>query len=262
MYPSGVSATIKGFTLNVAGDTTSGGPVERRVTDSGLPLGAWQDFWTKLSDAYKGDPTVIGYDQNEPHDMPVPTSPVNYSAGIAAQNNTIEATASVMGQSMLNAIRATGDDKFVIVEMDHWANTHYFPTQYGNDPSPWITDTLPYPKVVYAGHYYFDSDHSGLYAAGSVPPTDTQVAADVTPFFSWCQSRKLTCYEGEFSVPNIAEWQEPLTHFLELTRQYSIWWTQWAGGDIYSSATTLQPISSYSLDQLQMKTIRSFLEAQ
>lgn len=261
MYPSGVSATIKNFTLNVAGDTTSGGPIERRVTDDGLPLDAWKDFWTKLSEAYGNDPTVIGYDQNEPHDMPVPTSPANYSAAVAAQNGVPEATASLMGQSMVDAIRAAGDTKFVVVEMDHWANTHYFSAQYGSDPAPWIADTLYYPKVVYSGHYYFDADHSGIYAPGSTPPTDAQVAADVTPFFSWCQSHSLICYEGEFGVPNTAEWQPPLAYFLGLTRQYSLWWTQWAGGDIYSSVTTLQPTNSFMTDQLQMETMKNFLDS-
>jgi len=119
---------------------------------------------------------------------------------------------------------------------------------------------LPHSKVVYSGHYYFDSDHSGLYASGSGPPTDAQVTADVTPFFNWCQGHSVICYEGEFGVPNTAEWQPSLAHFLNLTRQYNIWWTQWAGGDIYSSATTLQPTSSYTIDQLQMKTIRDFLD--
>jgi hypothetical protein len=259
MFPSGVKATIKQFSLNVDGDTTSGGPVERRVMEQGLPLDAWKDFWTKLSAAYKDNPTVIGYDQNEPHDMPIATTPDNYSAEVAARNNVPVATASVMGQAMVDAIRSNGDDKFVVVEMDHWANTHYFPVQYGADPQPWIKDSLPFPKVVYSGHYYFDSDHSGLYASGGTPPTDAQVTADVTPFFSWCQRHEQICYEGEFGVPNTAEWQAPLLHYLDLMHQYNMWWTQWAGGDIYSSSTTLQPTSSYTLDRLQLTTIRAFL---
>lgn len=262
MFPSGVKATIRHFTLNVGGDTTSGGPVERQITESGLPIEAWKDFWSRLGVAYRDNATVIGYDQNEPHDMPVPTTPHNYSTEVAAKNNVSVATASHMGQSMLDAIRSAGDTKFVVVEMDHWANTHYFAAQYGNDPTPWITDTLPYSKVVYSGHYYFDSDHSGIYASGATPPSDAQVTADVTPFFSWCQNRNVICYEGEFGVPNTIEWQASLLHFLDLTKKYSLWWTQWAGGDIYSSATTLQPTSSYTLDQLQMTTIRGFLTPQ
>lgn len=260
MNPSGVNATIKNFTLNLGGDTTNGGPVERRVTDSGLPMDAWNDFWTKMSNAYKNDPSILGYDQNEPHDMPVPTAPNNYSAAVAAKNGVSEATATLMGQAMVNEIRATGDTKFVVVDMDHWANTSYFTTQYGANPDPWISDSLSTSKIVYSGHYYFDADHSGLYAQGSVPPTDSSVSADVEPFFQWCQAKNAVCYEGEFGVPNTSEWQAALSHFLGLTKQYSIWWTQWAGGDIYSSATTLQPSNSFTTDQLQMTTIQNFLQ--
>lgn len=259
MYPSGVKATIRHFTLDIGGDTSSGGPAERRVTDDGLPLDAWKDFWTKLSAAYKDETTVIGYDQNEPHDMPVPTTPSNYAADVAAAQGQTIATASAMGQSMLDAIRATGDDKFVVIDMDHWANTHYFSTQYGIDPQPWVKDSLAFSKVVYSGHYYFDSDHSGIYASGSTPPTDAQVSSDVAPFFNWCQRRGLICYEGEFGVPNTSEWQASLAHFLDLARNNNIWWTQWAGGDIYSSATTLQPTNSYTTDRLQMTTIQNFV---
>lgn len=260
LYPSGVTATVRDFTLNVGGDTTSGGPVERRLTENGLPLSAWEDFWTKLSHEYKADSAIIAYDHNEPHDMPVPTTPQNHSAAIAAANGVSVATASAIGQSMVDAIRAAGDDKFVVVEMDHWANTHRFQQQYGANPDPWIKDTLPYSKVVYSGHFYFDSDHSGLYPGGSAPGTLDSISAELEPFFQWCQARKQICYIGEFGVPNAPLWQPALTHFLELTQKYDIWWTQWAGGDIYSSPTTMQPTNSFLTDTLQMLTIRSFLD--
>ncbi|HKX23645.1 MAG TPA: cellulase family glycosylhydrolase [Candidatus Saccharimonadales bacterium] len=260
MYPSGVKATIKDLTVNVGGDVTSGGPVERRLTENGLPLSAWQDFWTKLSNEYKNDPAIIAYDHNEPHDMPVPTVPANHSEADAAKNGLPLATTTAIGQSMLDAIRANGDDKFVVFEMDSWANTHRFEQQYGVDPEPWIKDTLPYSKVVYSGHFYFDSDHSGLYPNSSTPGSLSSVSAELEPFFRWCQERKQICYIGEFGVPNTPQWQPAIMHFLHLTKQYNIWWTQWAGGDIYSSPTTMQPTNSFLTDTLQMLTIRSFLD--
>lgn len=261
MYPSGVTATIRDFELNVGGDAASGGPIERRLTESGLPLAAWEDFWVKLARAYKDHPSIIAYDHNEPHDMPVPTIPANHSSVAATRNGLPLATTTAIGQSMVDAIRSVGDDKFVVVEMDSWANTHRFEQQYGVDPEPWIQDSLRYSKVVYSGHFYFDSDHSGLYPSGSSPGALAGVVAELEPFFAWCQSRKQICYIGEFGVPNTPQWQPALTQFLTLAHRYDIWWTQWAGGDIYSSPTTMQPTNSHTTDMLQMITIRSFLAA-
>lgn len=257
VFPSGVNATVKAFTLDVAGDASSGGPLEQRLTDPNLPLSAWEDFWKKLSNAYKNEPTVFAYDHNEPHDMPVPTTPNNYATQVAQAHGQSVATATTIGQAMVNAVRSTGDTKYVVVDMDHWANTHYFEQQYGTNPSPWITDILP-QKVVYSGHYYFDSDHSGTYA-GSSPPPAASVTDEVTPFFDWCKTKQVPCYIGEFGVPNTSEWQPIMTHFLSLMKQHNIWWTQWAGGDLYSSVTTIQPTNSFTADRLQMTTIRHFL---
>ena len=260
MYPSGVTATIKDFVLNVAGDTVTGGPIERRITEDGLPIEAWKDLWTKIAAAYKDDSTVIGYDENEPYNMPVPTDPTNYSAAVAAKNGKSIATATLIGQAMVDALRAAGDTKFVSINMDHWANTHYFTTQYGPNPEPWIIDSLKYSKVVYSGHYYFDQDHSGFYAVGSSPRTNEQITAEVEPFFAWCKDQKQICYIGEFGVPNTPEWQPAMTHFMKLMKQYDIWWAQWAGGNTYSSQTTMQPTNAFATDQLQMTTIESFVK--
>jgi hypothetical protein len=259
VFPNGVNATIKAFTLNVDGDTTSGGPALRRVTDAGLPITAWDDFWTKLSQAYKTEDTIFAYDHNEPHDMPIPTVPTNYSAAVAAANSVPTATATVIAQHMTDAIRATGDTKFIVVDMDHWANTHYFQTQYGINPTPWVIDTLSPQKIVYSGHYYFDSDHSGTNYGSSTPQSAAAVSAEVTPFFQWCNDKLVACYMGEFGVPNTSQWQPIMTDFLGMMKQHNIWWAQWAGGDLYSASTTLQPTSSYTVDRLQMTTISDFL---
>lgn len=258
-YPSGVRATIKDLVLNVAGDTTSGGPIECRLTETSLPIAAWKDFWNRMAKAYKDDAAILGYDHNEPHDMPVPTTNSNYSAAVALKNKVPVATATEIGQAMVDALRAAGDTKFVMVELDHWANTHYFTNQYGANPDPWIIDAVSPSKVVYSAHYYFDSDHSGFYPESSHAPTDSWIDNDVKPFFEWCQNRKVVCYEGEFGVPNTSEWQPALRHFLDLMKQYNIWWTQWAGGDMYASQTTLQPTNSFTTDRLQMDTIDKFL---
>lgn len=260
LYPSGVRATVKDLTLNVAGDITSGGSIECRVTEPSLPLVAWKDFWTRMAQAYKDDTTILGYDHNEPHDMPVPTTTSNYSPTVAASNGVPVATVTAMSQAMVDALRTAGDSKFVVVELDHWANTHYFANQYGTNPDPWVKDTLTNSKIVYSAHYYFDSDHSGFYGPGTSAPTSSWVSNDVEPFFQWCQGRKVICYEGEFGVPNTSEWQPALQQFLGLMKQYSIWWTQWAGGDMYASPTTLQPTNSFTTDRLQMTTIDNFLK--
>jgi len=69
------------------------------------------------------------------------------------------------------------------------------------------------------------------------------------------------CYIGEYGVPNTSKWQPTLTHILNLMHTYSIASTQWAGGTLYSSITTLQPTSSFTVDRLQMTTILDFLSS-
>ncbi|MGD8374035.1 MAG: cellulase family glycosylhydrolase [Candidatus Woesebacteria bacterium] len=259
MFPAGVKATIKDFTLDVGGDISSGGSIEQRITDEALPIEAWEDLWRRLGETYKDESTVFAYDHNEPHDLPVSTSTDNYSYQVAAANGVQVATATQLGQTMVDSLREVGDTKFVMVEMDHWANAHYFGTQYGTNAAPWISDSLSPQKVVYSGHYYFDSDHSGIYSDPTTPSNE-QIAADVTPFFDWCSKNQALCYIGEFGVPNTSTWQPSLAYFLQTMENYNIWWTHWAGGDLYSSVTSIQPTESFTIDQMQMDTIEPFLD--
>ena len=83
-YAQGVHVQLSDMILNVAGDTTSGGLETLRVGDPGLTTANFENFWTAVATAYADNETVLGYDlMNEPHDMPVPTSPSNYKVTAA-----------------------------------------------------------------------------------------------------------------------------------------------------------------------------------
>lgn len=252
-YGSGVNWKIDNFTLDIDGDTSAGGITERTINhaDGILTTAHFADFWDKVSEIYKNNDTVIGYDlMNEPHDMPVPTTTSNYST---------TATATVMYQAAVDAIRANNDSKYCIVQLDHWANIHQFTTLYGTSPTPWITDALS--KTIYSAHSYWDSDHSGTYSGGW--DSDNRLAnmhEEVIPFMEWCQDQGVLCFIGEFGTPSDDDrWLSSLYTFYKYMDDYGVWGaTYWALGDAYSSTTSIQPTSSYTVDLRTMQVAESY----
>lgn len=257
--PSGVHARFYGnLVLNVNGDTTAGQATEYRVTDPQLPIEAWNDFWTKLSQVFQNNDAILGYDHNESHDMPIPTSPLNYSQEIADLNGVPIATNTYIIQQMLNSVRANGDNKYIVAEYDSYAGAQNQVALYTANPLPWITDSLPTPKVIYSVHYYPDADHSGTFTNPTVRST-ASVIAEITPPFSWAASRGVPMLLGETGVPATAVWQPVLEQIYDSADTFAVWVTYWAGGDGYSSITTIQPTFNPTVDKLQMAIVGDHL---
>lgn len=234
-WGNNTDAGIRNFTLNVNGDTTAGRPGSGnfRIGDAGLTTANFADLWTKLATAYRSNPAVYGYDvMNEPHDMPVPTTPSNY-------NTTSSVT--IMNQTAINAIRAVDKHKWIFAENDSFAGAQDFVSMYGSSPTPYYTD--PSHKTVYVVHYYMDNDHSGTYALPFSSSNLTAISGDVTPFFSWIQSNGLWGMLGEYAVPNLSEWQICITTLLGLANTYGIWAVHWAAGDHYLANININPVT-------------------
>ena len=229
------------------------------VDSEAVPLAAWSDFWTRLSKRYRDVETVIGYDHNAPDDLPVPTSTLNYSQAQADANNVPVSTNTKMIQAMLDAVRTNSDDKYIVAELDNGASIHTFTDSYGIDPNPWIVDTLFNERILYAGHYYFDPDHSGDYNDFTIPSEET-VKYEIKPFLLWCSQNKKPCYIVGYGAPNGSIYTSILDYFLSLLDQYEAWATYWAAGNSLSSITTLQPTSSYNVDRLNITTVTNHLQ--
>ncbi|HXH79497.1 glycoside hydrolase family 5 protein [Nocardioides sp.] len=235
--------SIDNTTFNVNGSTTGFGTTANTIGDGTLTPAHLQDLWAKVAARYKAHPAVWGYDvMNEPHDMPVPTSPTTY-------NTT--ATATLLNRAGLAGIRSVDTVHPVVVELDQWGGMQNFVNNYGTDPTPWVPDT-GVNKVYYSAHYYQDSDHSGTYAGANATwavAYRDRLSGNVTPMLSWGQTRALPIFLGEFGVLNdtstsAAEWRTDLNTLLGLFDQYGAHATYWAGGPAYTSATSLTPSST------------------
>ncbi len=258
IFPTALHLTVKAITLNVAGDTTTGQPTNYRVTDAQLPMSAWNDLWTRISTVFKAETAVIGYDMNEPYGMPIPTSPTNYSQAVATANAVPLSTCTNMYQNMLTTIRTNGDTKYIFVGWDSFSNLQQFTNFLGANPTPWVIDTITPAKVVYAPHYYFDTDHSGTYATNTLPSNAT-VLSEAQPFFTWAKNRSIPAAVLEYGVPANSVWYPTLEYFMSLMDQYGVWGTYWAAGDLYTSITSIQPSANYTVDSGQMATVTAHL---
>ncbi|MEO6120570.1 MAG: cellulase family glycosylhydrolase, partial [Acidimicrobiales bacterium] len=154
-------------------DGTQG--VRRSVGSAEVPTSQFADLWRQISDRFRDVATVTGYGlMNEPAAMPAPVG------------GTPARAWEQISQAALDAIRASGDTKLVLVPGYNWSGAQQWTSQH---PVAWIVD--PAGNHRYEAHHYFDSDNSGAYprsydqelaaavAAGYVAPpvtTTTTVA--------------------------------------------------------------------------------------
>jgi aryl-phospho-beta-D-glucosidase BglC (GH1 family) len=225
-----------------------------KINDGTLTYAHFNNLWQRLSDAYKDNKTIWGYDlMNEPNGMPVATSSSNY-------NTT--ATWTIAAQGAIDTIRDNGDTHPIVVETDNWSGVQAFFSTHGASPTPWYTD--PLNKLYYSCHYYFDSDHSGTYDNADTNHEGTGLTITshgdaLEDLAQWAEEHDVNLFIGEYGVPNTGseQWNTALHDFMTVMDQYNIAGTHWAFGDWYTSSTTVQPANG--VDKRQMEIIGAHL---
>jgi endoglucanase len=203
------------------------------------------DFWGRMSAEFQSDSGVYGYGlMNEPHDM----ASANWKA---------------ISQSALNAIRATGDRKLVLVPGDNYSGAETWTRIHG--PASWISD--PADNFAYEAHCYFDSDNSGTY----VRTYDDELRADpnlatrgprrLANFIDWIRNNNVRGYLGEYGIPdNDARWNTVLDNFLTSLDAAGFDGTYWAAGEWWGNyPLSVQPRDNFNTDRPQLPTLQAHL---
>jgi hypothetical protein len=126
--------------------------VRRAIGSPELPMKAFADVWTKLATAFAGDANVTAFDlMNEPTRMP------------ALNGQRAAKTWETASQLAVNAIRATGDRRRIMVAGYDWSGMRYWTR---NHPKSWIVD--PARNFRYEAHQYWDANSSGVYRSYDV----------------------------------------------------------------------------------------------
>ena len=204
------------------------------------------DFWSKMADEFKDEPTVVAYDiMNEPHDM-----------GVANWNQ--------ISQQVVNAIRLKDPNKLIMIPGNQWSNATNWASI--NGATSWISD--PGNNFWYEGHEYFDSPYSGTYNESY----DQELAANpdlanigvtrLTPFVNWCTANNVKCYVGEYGIPNTdSRWLTVLDNFLNALDQAGLPGTYWAAGEWWGSyPLSVQPTNGFTTDAQQLPTLLAHLQ--
>ena len=181
------------------------------IGSSGVPIAAFQQFWTQLADALEDHPAIWGFGiMNEPHDMG------------SAQVWPMAAQAAADG------IRSTGAEQAIIVAGDGWGGAHSWRQANNN-----LRVNDPLDNIYYEAHVYFDRGNQGVYAgsydAEHAYPT---VGVDrLQPFLSWLTENNFRGFIGEYAVPdNDPRWLTVLDNFLRALDQADIPSAYWGGG--------------------------------
>lgn len=121
--------------------------VRQPIGSASVTSGAFADLWRRISEVFRGEPTVIGYGlMNEP-------------IGLKGEGRRGQAvTWERISQQAVDAIRRSGDNKLVVVPGYNYSGAAGWVRHH---PSAWIRD--PANAVRYEAHQYFDSDQSGSY---------------------------------------------------------------------------------------------------
>ncbi|HEY3835237.1 MAG TPA: cellulase family glycosylhydrolase, partial [Bryobacteraceae bacterium] len=186
-----------------------------------------------------------GYDlMNEPHDM---------------ENGDWTSTS----QQVVEAIRANGDGKLLLIPGDSWSSAARWVETHGN--RAWIRD--PADNFQYEAHLYFDRDESGTYARSYdselvVNPKLTTIgSARLKPFADWCDSNGVRGYVGEYGVPAAdPRWLSVLEDFLNALDQSGFDGTYWAAGEWWGEyPLSVQPTANFTTDRAQMAVLLAHL---
>jgi endoglucanase len=191
----------------------------RRVEDDGwaadhfigsdlVPTAAFADFWGRVAEAFKTNPSVIFGLMNEP-------------AGITAESWLVAANAGV------GSIRRTGASNLVLVPGVAYTGAHSW-ISAGNTRMIGIID--PAENFAFEVHQYLDRDSSGT----SPKAMDARIGSKrVGAFQDWARENRCKAFLGEFGAAGdelSLQALQDLCRTLEANADVWIGWAAWAGG--------------------------------
>jgi endoglucanase len=191
----------------------------RRVEDDGwrtdhdigtdaVPVGAFADFWGRIAEAYKANPSVIFGLMNEP-------------AGIAVSAWLPAANAAVA------SIRTTDASNLILVPGVAYTGAHSWISS-GNIQMRGIID--PANRFAFEVHQYLDQDSSGT----SPNAVSATIGSErIRAFQDWARENGFAAVLGEFGVADnelSLEALRDLCGMLETNSDVWLGWTAWAGG--------------------------------
>lgn len=184
------------------------------------------DLWSRLSAAFGDEPAVESYGlMNEPHDMG-------------------ESDWKAISQAAVDAIRARGDRKLILVPGESWSNSDHFSDV--NGPKAWIRD--PLGRTAYEAHCYFDSNYSGQYRQSydeelsRDPELPERGVKRLKQFFEWLRTNGVPGLLGEFGVPPEPRWLEVMRRCLRALDEAGIEGCYWAAGEWFGAyPLSIQP---------------------
>ena len=132
--------------------------VRQTIGTAGVTFAHFNDLWSRLSTALKANPNVAGYGlMNEPAGM------------TSVEGLTAAKVWEKAAQQALSAIRATGDNRLVLVPGYNWSGAQRWNTTH---PTAWITDAAN--NFRYEAHHYWDSDNAGSYGTYAAELADAE----------------------------------------------------------------------------------------
>jgi endoglucanase len=209
---------------------------------SGVTRQHFANLWRRLSEAFRDESAVYGYGlMNEPHDM--------------GRSSWKE-----ISQTGVDAIRAGGDNKLVLIAGDGWSNAGHFAELNGR--RGWIKD--PADHVAYEAHCYFDHDQSGHYELDYTaelardPGLENRGAERLKPFVRWCRTNNVQGFLGEYGIPcGDARWQNVLRRFLSTLDDAGMESCYWAAGEWWGSyPLSIQPSDDFRQPAPQLSVLR------
>jgi endoglucanase len=212
-----------------------------QVIGQGVPVTAFNDFWTKLANLYKSNRRVIFGLMNEPNNMP--TELWRDDANSAIQ-----------------AIRRTGATNLILVPGNAWTGAHSWnQSWYGTPNATAMLDIIdPINNYAFEVHQYMDGDFSGT---SDQCISRTIGAEKLVEFTEWLKENGKRGFLGEFGGGRNNTCYDGLDNMLSYIHSNTdVWlgWTYWAAGPWWGEYRfTLQPING--ADRPQMVPLSKYL---
>jgi len=184
---------------------------------SGVTVEDFSDFWTRLAQAFQGNPNVIFAIMNEPNTM---------STRLWA--NT--------AQAAIRAIRDTGATQLVLVPGNGWTGAHSWLENWYDTANESLSNAEAFVNFVDPGnnfafemHQYLDEDSSGSKSECTSSTAGVDALSKAT---EWLEQHNFRAFLGEFAGGANSVCAQAVDAMLTHMDQHPVWlgWTWWAAG--------------------------------